>query len=403
MCESCTDDTVAPTKAGRRKLWEIESGWHCMIIGTCVNMSELRRLAAKFGMQSKNVSASDYEIHSTVVHWAAQDRRVGKEIHKLLDRKYAQTITRFSKIRDVEGLTAAWREALERGEVAGAVWGVMTHPAISADLQTLVFGEMHMLSHQVGAASRVELRRIHLLEKEKVELEAKVSRQQERLRQEVSSRDAIIRDLRDQLDCERGEVRRLAHASEGAAELDRLKALVSELQRHLELGEAGRRLADGQVHALDGLLAESEILARRLQSEVGELRAENASLEIRVLGIGSGDQLAGCDQSCASLDLCGRCILYVGGRANHVPHLRRIVEGFNGSLVHHDGGFEESMGRLNGLLGQADAVMFPVDCVSHMAHDQLKRLCKRWDKPFVPVRRSGVGAFLRALETVGGE
>ena len=55
------------------------------------------------------------------------------------------------------------------------------------------------------------------------------------------------------------------------------------------------------------------------------------------------------------------------------------------------------MHRLHGLFGRADAVMFPVDCVSHSAQDTVKQLCRRWSKPYVPVRRSGLGAYLLAL------
>jgi hypothetical protein len=47
-------------------------------------------------------------------------------------------------------------------------------------------------------------------------------------------------------------------------------------------------------------------------------------------------------------------------------------------------------------------VLFPVDCVSHSAHDEVKRLCRRWEKPFVPLRHSGLGAFIRALSSIAG-
>jgi len=103
-----------------------------------------------------------------------------------------------------------------------------------------------------------------------------------------------------------------------------------------------------------------------------------------------------------SPDLCGRCILFVGGRGIQVQHFRRLVEERNGTLVYHDGGFEDGIDRLNRLIAQADTVMFPVDCISHNAHDQIKKICRRRDTPFVPVRRTGLGAFRQALETLTG-
>ena len=100
------------------------------------------------------------------------------------------------------------------------------------------------------------------------------------------------------------------------------------------------------------------------------------------------------------LDLSGRRILLVGGLRQRVSHFRKLVEGCNGSFCHHDGGMEESMDRLDSLFGRADAVVFPVDCVSHAALGKVKRLCRRWNKPYVPMRRSGIGAFTDALAAV---
>jgi|AGTN01.1.fsa_nt_gi Uncharacterized protein conserved in bacteria (DUF2325). len=102
--------------------------------------------------------------------------------------------------------------------------------------------------------------------------------------------------------------------------------------------------------------------------------------------------------SLSNFDLDGRCILVVGGRSRHIPHYRRMVEERRGVFLHHDGGIEDSLSRLSGLFGRADTILFPVDQVSHNAHDEVKRLCKRWRKRFVPVRRSGTGAFVMALQ-----
>jgi hypothetical protein len=108
------------------------------------------------------------------------------------------------------------------------------------------------------------------------------------------------------------------------------------------------------------------------------------------------------DRLCPRFDLCGRCILVVGGRHQHVSHLRQMVENFNGCFVHHDGGTEQSIGKLSNLFGRADAVLFPVKCVSHAAQNKVKSLCRRYDKPFVPLRRSGMEAYIEALESLAG-
>lgn len=396
MCDNCA------TSGGRFRLADIDSGWYCTIIGTCLGIGELRSLAGRLGVRFHKPDPSDYEVHTGMIRLAKQERPIAKALTKLLDRKHKAALSRFKRAGTAEAVEALWREALVTGEVAGACWALMSHPAATDDLRVLVFGEIHMLSHQVGAAARADLRRIHVLETEKAALEGKVARQQERLRTEIGDREAMLCELRQRLNEEILESRRLAHAASAAAELEGLRAMVAEMQRHVAAESDARRTAETAAREARAALAALTEQAAALQSEAEEARADLAAVEARLAAPGpAADGIATCDRSCGRPDLCGRCILYVGGRAGLVPHLRRIVEECNGTLVHHDGGFEESMGRLGSLLGQADAVMFPVDCVSHMAHDQLKRLCKRMEKPFVPVRRSGLGAFVRALDRVG--
>lgn len=100
------------------------------------------------------------------------------------------------------------------------------------------------------------------------------------------------------------------------------------------------------------------------------------------------------------VDLCGRRILFVGGLNRSAAHLRRLVEDCNGNFVHHDGGMEQSMEHLDGLLRRSDAVLFPVECVSHGALKKVKSMCRRWDKPYVPLRRFGFDAVVLALQAI---
>ena len=99
----------------------------------------------------------------------------------------------------------------------------------------------------------------------------------------------------------------------------------------------------------------------------------------------------------AAVDLCGRRVAYVGGRAGIVGHFRALVERLNGHFIHHDGGIEDHEGQLGRILGQADVVLCPVDCVSHRACLRAKRFCKRTAKPFVPLRSVGLSSFVTGL------
>ena len=74
-----------------------------------------------------------------------------------------------------------------------------------------------------------------------------------------------------------------------------------------------------------------------------------------------------------------------------------LVNKMNGRLIHHDGGREDSLAKLKGAISSADAVIFPVDCVSHSSALEAKKLCKKMVKPFVPIRSSSLSSLVTGL------
>ncbi len=97
-------------------------------------------------------------------------------------------------------------------------------------------------------------------------------------------------------------------------------------------------------------------------------------------------------------DLAGKTLLYVGGRTNQVPKLRKIAEERGAGLLHHDGGLAESSSSLARLALRADAVLFPVDCISHSAATAVKKICKQLGKSYFPLRRSGPASFAALIQ-----
>jgi hypothetical protein len=96
----------------------------------------------------------------------------------------------------------------------------------------------------------------------------------------------------------------------------------------------------------------------------------------------------------------GLSLLYVGGRPNQVAHPRSLSESRGAELLYHDGGIEHHPDLLAGLTSRADIVLFPVDCVSHDAALMVKRLCRRTNKRFIPLRSASASSFLAALRTL---
>lgn len=381
--------------AKRRRLWEIGGQWHCMILGTCLGLAELKALAGRIGLSFSSPHPSDYDIHAAMIRVVSQDSFAAKMAHKLLEKKHALTVKQFARAQTAEAVATLWADAFARGDVAGALWAAMTHPLTDGDLQTRIFGEMHMLSHQVGASARADMRKIHALATEKAAWEIERTQLRERLAQEIArnagSQRAARADLAAlEMECNslRDQIRKQAAPAQDSSER------IARLEQHIQRLEERAATAEAQCQK------DAEEIARLLK-EMQVMREENQRLECRlcrVLDVGEKEMEE--NSVCDLPNLCGKRVLYVGGRLAQVPHLRRLVEDAKGAFSHHDGGMEESLGRLGGMLGKADAVMFSVDCVSHTAHDKIKSLCRKWDKPFVPVRHSGLGAFMQALETL---
>jgi len=242
------------------------------------------------------------------------------------------------------------------------------------------FGDVHMLSHVVGASNRADIRRLAALEHENAALRAKVERQQARLHEAITSRDATIRRL-SALSAQ--QVRALP-AETDCQTVEALRALVTELERR-HAREAERR------ERAERRAAESSAASRLWQSRAEQALAERDAVNREL------QRLEQADSTAPPASLQPERILYVGGRPGAVEQIRSTVEAAGGVLLRHDGGQHENPALLPGLIGGVDRVAFPVDCVSHDAALAVKRLCRRFGKPWIALRSAGLGSFLAAF------
>ena len=160
---------------GRRRLWDFATHLHCSIIGTCLSTAELRHVLIKLG-RKEAATASEHDLHASGVAIAGQRPDGAKLLHKTLDRRYRVSINQFAKAKSSEEVRAIWKEAMERGEIPGAYWAALSHPATNEVLRREIFADVHMLSHLVGAANRADIQRLRQLEEVKAKLETKTKR-----------------------------------------------------------------------------------------------------------------------------------------------------------------------------------------------------------------------------------
>lgn len=378
----------------RRRLWELRHGWQCSIVGTCLRLGDLRRTAVRLGLYADAETLTDYELHGYFVHDAKTDGRVARLLQKMLDGEHEGAVRRFSRCRDAADLAQAWEEAVEKGEIAGAYWAAMTHPALDEALETRLFGEVHMMSHLAGASQRGDRRAVATLTQERDRLTERLRRSEVDRGQAIAGRDAEIERLGRAL----AEAERSARAAE--AEVARLARLIDpaeEARRRSAGEEAERRVAALEREVADkvGQLVEADAARRRLEEANRVLLTDLARAERALQAVAAEEGGDGGTE--IRVDLAGRRILYVGGRKSTVSHAKRLVERCNGCLLHHDGGLEQSVAELESTLMGADAVVFPVDCVSHNAITCVKRLCERRSMPFRALRSSGLGSLVDVL------
>ena len=386
---------VAPAR--RKKLWDLEDKHHCPIVGTCVPMIELVRFARRFDF--KGSLTDEFALHVEAVQWSMSRNEVAEALHKHLERKYEGDVKRFERAKTDADVRALWKEQLARGEVAGPLWAACTHKAASAETRHIVYADIHMLSHQVGAGQAADSRRLTQLEQESARVKGALEQErQERVIAETVFRERI-RQLEEQIATGRAESAEFKEIRERLAAFESGTAMVEMGRRlmGLELANEQMRSAAQRSRELEGAL---KALREELAGVAGErdlLATERDALE-RVLltsesGVGTDTQpCAVCDQVAEE-----RCILCVGGRTALVSQYRALAERLGIRLVHHDGGQEEALSRLPDMINGADAVICPTDCVSHAAYYQLKRHCKRSGKPCLLFKGSGVSSFAVAL------
>jgi len=386
-----SSDEFAPTASKKRTaIWDMHHSVHCSIVGTCLSNAEIRRLLIKLGVHGAE-SANDHDLHKQGVALAGKPQTGGKFIQKALDRRHGAAIRQFAKAKDENALCKLWEEALKRGDIPGAYWAALSHPTATDAIMRKAFGDVHMLSHMVGAANRADIRRLRQLEDQNATLSTKIESQQLQLRDGFIERDKKIRLLNEALS------RALAQAPPSPEftneDARAAQNALSDLDRRLSRETARRERLERRLHSATLSASQAEYARRDLQNECEGLRRELALLEAQLNGWIAEDSNSGTPK------LRGAHVLYVGGRAHHVPQLRLVVERSGGILLYHDGGIEHSMTLLPGLISRADCAVFPIDCISHDAMGSLKRQCRQSAKPFIPLRTSSLASLLSGLVT----
>lgn len=393
-------DSGPAASHGRRKLWQLSTRFHCSLLGVCLGLDEMRRLAARLGLCA-SAQVSDFDLHHQLVHLARSADRPGRRLHRHLEEKFAGPVRAFREYRDESALRAGWCDAAEQeADLGGAYWALLTHPSLSEALSNEALGQVHMFSHVAASALR-------------------------RVRDELARANAKLAEHERALERERNtrmrQTRVLARLARRLAERDGAEppcggapapACVPPRGRDHHGASASPVAPGDELPALRTRLERSEHerrvwrrLYRRTRRRLEALARDSLRAPAPFPGLEPAPLVAGMPR-CAPetgpeppppCDLAGRVVAYVGGLDRVVPKLRALTERCNGRFVHHDGGRQERAARIEESLAGSDVLIVPLDCVSHDASRRLKRCCRRQGKPILWLPTASVSAFEGAL------
>lgn len=387
----------------RRRLWELPSQALCPVIGVCLPMPLLRRRMGRLpGIKPR---ANDYELHCLAIDACGQRSDVAELLQRELDQRFIRTLRLAAACKTTLALAAWWAAAaqgqpLREGEppldTAACFWATLTHARCEHSLQEQVLRDIHMLQHQVGAANRADLGRLEALADENAVLAAELARVQQRsqrvlqeraaaqerqaaelvqLRAQLLGRDTLLASLREDMQALAAAAPGLRHRQEQAEQIRHQLRRIQDLERALLRARQDAARAEQRQR-------ESQAELQRLQTAT-QLEAEMVST-LQPPG--------------APPNFGERAVLCVGGRPSVVPIYRQLIEGTGGRFLHHDGGEEDAVAKLDASLAAADLVICQTGCISHDAYWRVKDHCKRHGKRCVFVDKPSGSSLARALD-----
>jgi len=343
-------------KHGKRKLWDLPGSCHCMVVGTCLTLADVKSVAkrARYDISGK----SDYQLHQFFVSQASyRDSLIAKQTQKLIMELI------YGEVHMLSHLSGASVHQ-QAAEV----------PAIKH--------ETEVLRHKLRAQKLTSARKVKAYQYEVVRLEninQQLKAQIEHARQvAVDHSDLLSKQDSDRIKCLLRETNQLLRSTR--TQLQESQSLAKERSQQLEAVKHD----NGKLEQLVNYLVR--------QKEKLESTTEVGSQDHAEVSADAGD---GCSQS-----LSGKCVLLLGGMPSQCKHFKAFVEANNGDFLHHDGGTESSYSQIDHLVRQADAVFCPVEQVSHNAMNRAKKLCKKAETPLVFLPKSSLSAFVNGIRAI---
>lgn len=375
----------SPQSSARRKLWDFAPAAACPVTGVCLQWRDLHRLCTRAGLPVKDMT--EYEVHVMATSECRRRSVLAELVQRELDARHRLVIQKAQAFKSDAELASWWDESIRDSNWAGVFWALMTHPRCTGALESVVIGQVHMLQHQVGMASRVDMDKLNdvllqneALAEERQTLQHRLQAQSVEHAQQTGQLKAELASLRADL------IRLQAERDQACAQWAALQATAADRIAHLEVAQA---------HA--DLLDDNRRLRRLLERRQPEPeQAPPPMPRSTALQPAAPPCATWCATGCEGIS--NRSVLCVGGRTGAIASYRELIESQGARFVHHDGGDEERHDRLMPQLQAADVVICQVACISHNAYWRVKEHCKRMGKPCLFLESASKSSLERALQ-----
>jgi hypothetical protein len=379
----------------RKSLWEIDDVYLCSIAGTCLTMSEQRKILAKEKILYKHLRA--FDIHSIMLSKAREENRISRRVNDLLNRKYRKEILEFSGC-DEDKFLSIWDEKLKVGEVDGLYWVALSCRDYTVETLKRLFGDVHMLSHINGGEVGNSLQEVVRVRRENERLN-RILKQEKEARRQMKKEIVVLEESFAEMEVKYNDItvenKKLAEELSSichSRSIDELQTENAALKNRLNKGEVELKKYTRLVKSLKNE-------KKKMLSDLSNLEETNNNLKNELDN--SIQQFfeifQQCDESCPAFDLCAKRILIVGGITKLKSLYRDLVEEKGGVFDYHDGYMRGGKGVLAEKVRRSDVVLCPVDVNSHKACLSVKKVCKKLQRPYQMLSNSSLTGITRAL------
>lgn len=377
------------------RFWETDHFFKCPVIGTCLSITEQKRLLKKEGISVKEMGL--FEIHEALVGSSEKENSLSRRIDLWLNRKFKREIDAFFGLSESEFM-GVWKGRFRAGDIEAIFWVAAIRSDLSIMARRTIFGDIHMQMHLNARQGGKERQQLACRQKENQKLDNKLReaasagrslrKENERLKGETEE----LRKAFDSLKSEKQELERGVSEIQEVDLVDGIREENEQLQAELKKLLEQNRKYQQQIKSLED--KNNHVLSKldKQREMNGHLRKEMEIVTTQILALNR------CDETCPAFDLCRKRILIVGGITKMEFLYRQLIEENGGTFEYHDGYMNRGSSGLENRVRRADVVLCPVNCNSHTACLMVKKLGKKYDKPVEMLSGSSVNAISQALQ-----